>query len=107
MSTGSHGDSSLRWRFWGGEMAILGRRLRVAFLALCVHWGSTGAAVSALLLLTHAGRSVERVLAAAGELLRAPERSAGRYSALACARVPPPQKGGVLDVGRKCGAQHP
>ena len=35
-----------------------------------MHCACTGAAVSALLLLSHAGRSVGRVLAAVGELLK-------------------------------------
>ena len=52
-----------RWRFWQFWGGVAGSHF--------LHCACTGAAVSALLLLSHAGQSVGRVLTAAGELLSA------------------------------------
>ena len=56
-------------------MAILGRRLRVAFLALCVHWGGCERSPAALPRRAECG-------ACAGSGGRAPERSSGRLESL-------------------------
>ena len=61
--------------FWGGETAILGRRLRVAFLALCVHWGGCERSPAALPRRAECG-------ACAGSGGRALERSSGRLESL-------------------------
>ena len=61
MTVHRDGDfGAARWRFWGG---VSGSHF--------LHCACTGAAVSALLLHSHAERRVGRVLAAAGELLSA------------------------------------
>ena len=85
---------SSRWRFWGGETAILGRRLRVAFLALCVHWGGCERSPAALPRRVECG-------ACAGSGGRAPERRAGRLGSATGVHVGRVPYGGVSDVGTK------
>ena len=61
--------------FGAAQMAILGRRLRVTFLALYVHWGGCERSPAAL------PRWAERG-ACAGSGRRAGERSTGRLESL-------------------------
>ena len=61
--------------FGAAQMAILGRRLRVTFLALYVHWGGCERSPAALPRWTERG-------ACAGSGRRAGERSTGRLESL-------------------------
>ena len=79
-----------RWRFWGGVLGL-------HFL----HCMCTEAAVSALLLLSHTGRSVGRVLAAAGELASAAPVAYSRLDSATGVHVGRVPYGGVLYVGAK------
>ena len=89
--------------FGAAQMAILGRRLRVTFLALYVHWGGCERSPAAL------PRWAERG-ACAGSGRRAAERSTGRLVRLESlrqryaygrARQSGAVYGGVLYVGAK------